>query len=174
MVKDDTATLASPLPDEDGMVGDKRTPTSRKKTIRIELLIARRVLELAPNRLFLMIVANMSNLPKSVHKHTKLAELTERPSTMVNMVEDFPTDVSDDLVNAVHLYKRKFDRDEQFRLHQEKRTAGKAEEQDAWRHQMSFNPKYDEYRPMFEKMMSKCDSMRDGHSERVSIINHRI
>lgn len=49
-----------------------------RTTKKTELLVAKGVVEVAPNRLFGIMVANMKNSSILVHKHMKLAELTER------------------------------------------------------------------------------------------------
>lgn len=64
---------------------------------------------------------------------------------MVNMIDDSPISASDDSINAVAVYKEKVDKDEQFRLHQEVKSADKGKQKHDWRHQMNFNPRYDEY-----------------------------
>lgn len=128
-------------------------------TIKTELLVAKRNFEVAPNRPFSIIVANMLNFPKLVHKYTMPAELTERPATMVSMIENSPTDASVDFLNAVPVYNEKINKDEQFRLYQELKTFDRPKDKDDWRHQLSFNSNYDDYRPVSETMMSKYDSM---------------
>lgn len=90
----------------------------QRTTTKAELLLARGVVEVACNGPFRIMVPSMTNSPVLLYKHTNLVELTERLTTMMNMIEYFPTDTPDDF-NAVPVYKEKVDEDEQIRLHQE-------------------------------------------------------
>lgn len=61
-----------------------------------------------------------------MHRHTKLAELTESPTAMANVIHDLLTDNPEDLVYFIPIYKRRLDKGEQIRLHEELRTADSA------------------------------------------------
>lgn len=113
--------------------------------IKTELLIAKGTVEVVPNSHFLVIVASIKKSRELVHKHMKLPELTERPITMVNMVGDLSTKTTGNSVNVVTIYNERVNEDKQFRLLQEVKTADETKEEDDWRDQLNFNPKYDEY-----------------------------
>lgn len=52
------------------------------------VLVAQGVIEVVPNKPFISIVSNLSDVLITVHKHTKLALMTEHPTIIVNMIDD--------------------------------------------------------------------------------------
>lgn len=90
-----------------------------RMTTNTELPIAMGINEVVLNRLCWIMVTNMTNLPKLDQKHTKFAEMTDKPTNMVNMVDDFPAEITDDSVNVVPVYKGQVDKDKLFRLQQD-------------------------------------------------------
>lgn len=127
------------------------------RTRTTEICFAKRIAEVDPNRPFIVMGANIKNLPVLVRGHKKHAEVRERPISMVNVAEDVSTKAANsakekDSDNAVSVYKGKVDNDERIRLHQQDKTDDRAEAGRDRGDRLMFNhAKYEEYRPMFQK-----------------------
>lgn len=74
-----------------------------RTTNKTEPLVTNRLIDVAPNHCFLILVACITNSPTLVQNHTKLSRLAERPTMIVNMIDDISTKTPDDSVNAVSI-----------------------------------------------------------------------
>lgn len=81
-------------------------PAQRAK-IEAELLVPKGIVEVVPNRPFLIMVARMSSALLSLNRHTKLEELAEGPTTIVTTIDDFFAGEKAESVCAVPVYEGK-------------------------------------------------------------------
>lgn len=97
--------------------------SSELTTMKTVLLVPKRIVDIAPSPPFKKMVANMTNSPVLVHKHTNLSKLTERRITMVHMIDNQSTDTHDHSIIVIPFYKGNADKSEQMRLHQKVETS---------------------------------------------------
>lgn len=91
--KHDSIALANPVIMRAEGVGTYVMQQVERATTKLEFIVAKGIVEVPPSRLNKIMVANMTNSQVSVHKHTKLAKLIERPTAMVNMIDDLLPDI---------------------------------------------------------------------------------
>lgn len=81
-------------------------------TTKTQLLVGKSFFKSDPNHPLRITVANMAISTISVYKNMKLAELTKRPTSLVDIMDNSPTETANyakeiDYVNLVPLYKEK-------------------------------------------------------------------
>lgn len=64
---------------------------SREPTVRSSLLVARGIAGIRPNMPFHVAVVNLTKKYVTVPKHTRVRNMTERPTVIVNMLNDTKT-----------------------------------------------------------------------------------
>lgn len=73
------------------------------------ILITKRIVEVVPNRPFLIMVANISNSSLTLLKNTKLAELTNYPPFVGSMTDNYAEQVEP--VTGIPVYREKVDKE---------------------------------------------------------------
>lgn len=82
----------------------------RELTIWARFLMARREVEVFPNKPFCVLVTNLTKENVNIPKHSKSAKLTERPTVAPNISDDIDTDrqgTQVEPVSACSVYKGK-------------------------------------------------------------------
>lgn len=119
-----------------------------------------------------MMMTKLFRFPESVYKHTILAELPEKPATIVNMIHVFRL-TSATSPTTEPWYTRKWSiKTKKSRLREKVRTSDSVKSDNDWREWLAFDAKPDPCRPIYEEMMSEWASMWDGHLGRVLLIKH--
>lgn len=63
-------------------------------------------------------VSNLPDAPITVHKHAKLAQMTEKPTAIIKMINhDHDLHEEVESITAIPVYKGKIDRDDQVCQH---------------------------------------------------------
>ena len=141
-------------------------------------LTAQGIMEVVPHTPFKVLVANLSNKPVDIPKHTIIAVGSDLPEKIVELTPSRTIDKktsAGETVNAIPHYKEKENQETKFARHRNVDKSDEKRLEEDWRDEINFNDKkYAEFKEPFLDMMSNFSDMWDGRLGTITAAKHRI
>lgn len=144
--------------------------TYRTDCTKTIILNAKGIIKDVPNRKFYIAATNLQSSPLKVLKHTKLVELRECSTLVVNMTDDFRE--YNESITAIPIYKERIDKRKLIPKHEEMMLFDAKKTESNGRNQINFSDRKSKYHSAFEDMMPKCASKWNGHLEQIFLAKH--